>query len=86
MKVINIKKQPTVAEFIRQMDPLSNSVMRFHLKHIKSVREAAGRTMKLEKPELKYETVVNAIDEGGYIEVVVSYKKIKGSKSKKEVV
>lgn len=74
MKIIKIDKQPTVAEHIRMMDPFENPVMRFHLKHIKSVREAAGRTMKFEKPEYKYETNINAIDNGGYIEVLVSVK------------
>lgn len=75
MNIIKITKQPTVTEYIRQMDPITNSVIRFHLQHLKIVREAASRKMKFEKPEYKYETTVNAIDDGGYVEVVVSEKK-----------
>lgn len=86
MEIITIEKQPTVAEHIAQMSPLGVSKKRFHLQHIKAVREAAGRKMKLERPELKYETLVNAIDDGGYIEVVVSFKKSKSTSLKKETV
>jgi len=75
MEIIKIDKQPSVTDYIAQMDPKGESVKRFHLQHIKAVREAAGRKMKFEKPNFKYETTVNAIDNGGYIEVVVSEKK-----------
>jgi len=74
MKVIKIEKQPTIVDHINAMSPCGESVKRFHLQHIKAVREAAGRKMKLEKPEYKFETIVNAIDGGGYIEVIVSFK------------
>jgi len=81
MEIIKIDKQPTVADHIAGMDPNGESVKRFHLQHIKAVREAAGRKMKFDKPNFKYETVVNAIEEGGYIEVIVSEKKWKPNKS-----
>lgn len=86
MNIIKIDKQPTVAEHIAQMSPIGESKKRFHLQHIKAVREAAGRKMKLERPELKYATIVNAIDDGGYIEVIVSFKKSKNNKSKMEAI
>lgn len=79
MEIITIDKQPSIADHIEEMHPETKPVKRFHLKHIKAVREAAGRKMKFEKPEFKYETKVNAIDDGGYIEVVVSLKKKESS-------
>ncbi|TCV17097.1 hypothetical protein EDC17_101114 [Sphingobacterium alimentarium] len=83
MEIIKIDKQPSVTDYIAQMDPNGESVKRFHLQHIKAVREAAGRKMKFEKPNYKYETTVNAIDDGGYIEVVVSEKKRSANKSRR---
>lgn len=71
MEIIKIDKQPSVTEYIDGMD--IGDVKRFHLQHIKAVREAAGRKMKIEKPHLKYPTVVNAID--GFIEVSVELRK-----------
>lgn len=89
MKIIKIEKQPTIVDHINAMSPLGESVKRFHLKHIKAVREATGRKMKLEKPEYKFETIVNAIDDGGYIEVEVSFKskysKLEGRKNELSV-
>ncbi|MCY4781416.1 hypothetical protein ORI89_17285 [Sphingobacterium sp. UT-1RO-CII-1] len=75
MEIIKLDKQPTITEHIDQMSPSGESVKRFHLQHIKAVREAAGRKMKLEKPQYKYETKINASEGYGYIEVVVSLKK-----------
>jgi len=63
--IIKIDKQPTVTDHIEEMS--DGDVKRFHLQHIKAVREAAGRKMKLSKPYMKYSTIVNAI--AGFIEV-----------------
>ena len=71
MEIIKIEKQPSVAEHIEEMEV--GSTKRFHLRHIKAVREAAGRKMKIEKPHLRYITLVDAI--AGYIEVSVELKK-----------
>lgn len=79
MEIIKIEKQPSVAEHIETMVPgTETETLRFHLSHIKAVREAAGRKMKMEKPHLKYITFVDAI--AGYIQVSVEVKK-KGGKN-----
>lgn len=79
MEIIKIEKQPSVTEYIERMIPGTDTqTLRFHLSHIKAVREAAGRKMKIEKPHLKYITSVDAI--AGYIQVSVEVKK-KGGKN-----
>lgn len=72
--IIKIDKQPTVTDHIDEM--VDGDIKRFHLQHIKAVREACGRKMKIDKPRMKYATVVNAV--AGFIEVKAELKKIGG--------
>jgi len=72
--IIKIEKQPTVTDHIEEMT--GGDVKRFHLQHIKAVREACGRKMKMDKPHMRYTTVVNAV--AGFIEVKAEFKSIGG--------
>lgn len=68
--IIKIDKQPTVTDHIEEM--VAGNVKRFHLQHMKAVREACGRKMKIDKPYMRYTTVVNAV--AGFIEVKAELK------------
>ncbi|MFD1770897.1 hypothetical protein [Sphingobacterium suaedae] len=57
MEIIKIEKQPTVADHIRAME--GGDTLRFDISHMKVVQEHTSRTMKKEKPGLKFSTEVN---------------------------
>ncbi len=70
METIKIEKQPTVADYIRNMS--AGDVLRFDISHAKAVREFVSRRICYENPDYKYPTEVNYAE--GYIDVRMEQK------------
>jgi len=64
MKVIKIEKQPTIVDHINAMSPCGESVKRFHLQHIKAVREAGTSPLSERKRKCKAACAIKFADTG----------------------